>query len=72
MVSQELPLNVKNLRVGKKINKVTESGELLLEVWIITVGVLEIPINQELLHDKLVRKGLAKCQNSSFPRVGLL
>ena len=38
----------------------TESSELLLEVRIITVGVLEVAISQKLLHNKLVREGLAK------------
>ena len=55
-----------------KVIGVTESSKLLLEDWIITIGVSEIPINKIILHDKLVREGLAKSQNCSFARVGHL
>lgn len=52
-----------------KISEYTESCELLLELWIIAVGVLEILVNEVVLHNKLVREGLAESKNSSLARV---
>jgi len=55
-----------------KVIGVTESSKLLFEDWIITVGVSEIPINEIILHNKLVGEGLAKSQDCSFARAGHL
>lgn len=51
---------------------VTESGELLFEVSIVAVCVSEIGVNQEILENKLVRKGLSKSKNGSSSFSGII
>lgn len=65
-------VNVVNRKIKRTlVDGLTESSQLLLKFRIITVGISEIPINQKILHDKLMREGLAKSQNRRFAAVGL-
>ena len=53
------------------INKgiVTESGELLLELRVVTVGVLHEAVDDVVLHHKLLREGVAEGQDRRLARV---
>lgn len=60
----------KSKREQEMESQVTEASELLFKLRVIALRILEVAINEIVLHNNLVRESLAKCKNAGFPLVG--
>ena len=63
-----------HIQIRKRgIDCVTETVEFLAQSRVVAVGVVEVAVNEELLHHQLVGESLAECQSccNARPRLGV-